>query len=246
MYSKSPSTATAVTVMLAMLLLASCRSVLPWQNEPIGEEVNVVFTLDRNLVVLPSAMLDGRTGHFLFGSAEPRTIFDFKFRAGQMPLASHALQLNEKEVLHTAGAYMDLHGVADAIVGGDVWDGHAVTLDYRAGILTYQREGIHPELMTLFAFDQQPMLNLTVDGRSVSAVVDTASPDTLILPRGSEQAGRRRAHVQLAATDFGMIDVRLADVSVPRIGNRLLSKFLLTIDYGKHRVGLWRDPRIAL
>ena len=47
-------------------------------------------------------------------------------------------------------------------------------------------------------------------------------------------------------TDFGSIDVRLADVSTPRVGNRLLSKFLVTIDYGQREVGLWRDPRTGL
>jgi hypothetical protein len=47
----------------------------------------------------------------------------------------------------------------------------------------------------------------------------------------------------LAGADLGTIDIRLADVSAPRIGNRILSKFLVTIDYGKREAGLWRDPR---
>jgi hypothetical protein len=242
MYSKSPLTATAVTGLCAVLLLASCSSWLPWRNEPIGEEVNIVFSLEKNLVVLPSATLDGRPGRFVFGSAEPRTLIDPKF----LPAGSHALQLNDKEALPVAGVSVELRGVADAIVGGDVWGAHAVTLDYHSGVLTYQREGIHPELMTLFAFGNEPMVNVLIDGRNVAAVVDTASPDTLILPRGTEKPGRRQARVQLADTDFGAIDVRLADVTTPRIGNRILSKFLMTIDYGKHRVGLWRDPRISL
>jgi len=49
--------------------------------------------------------------------------------------------------------------------------------------------------------------------------------------------------VQLAGTDFGDVDLLLADVTEPRVGNRILSKFLITIDYGKHEVGLWRDLR---
>ncbi len=269
MYSKSPLTATAVTGLSAMVLLAGCSGLLPWHDEPVGEEVNVVFSLEKNLVVLPSATIDGRPGRFLFGSAEPRTLLDPKFatplahsfvRPGAGSSAAsgkaaesvalstgpHNLQLNNRSALRMEPVSVDLHGIADAIVGGDVWGAHAVTLDYRSGVLTYQREGIHPELMTLYAFTDEPAVNVTIDGRSVSAVVDTASPDTLILPRGNERAGRRTAHIQLAGTDFGNVDVDLADVSAPRIGNRLLSKFLMTIDYGRHQVGLWRDPRIGL
>lgn len=242
MYSKSPLTATAVAGLCAMLLLASCSSWLPWHNEPVGQEVNVVFSLEKNLVILPSATLDGRPGRFVFGSAEPRTLIDPKF----LPRGNHALQLNDKEALRVTSVPVELRGVADAIVGGDVWGGHAVTLDYRSGVLTYQREGIHPELMSIYSFGNEPTVNVLIDGRTVAAVVDTASPDTLILPRGTEKAGRRQARVQLANTDFGAIDVLFADVTTPRIGNRILSKFLVTIDYGKHWVGLWRDPRISL
>ena len=245
MYSKSASIATALASLGAALVLSGCSSILPWRNEPIGEEVNVVFALEKNLVVLPSATIDGSPGRFVFGSAEPRTLLDPAF-ARKLPTSLHRLQLNEKESLPVASVPVNLAGVADAIVGGDVWGAHAVTLDYRSGVLTYQREGIHPELMTVSSFADQPMVNVSIDGRNVGAVVDTASPDTLILPRGSEPAGRRNAHIQLANADLGTIDIRLADVTVPRLGNRILSKFLVTIDYGKHRVGLWRDPRTAL
>jgi hypothetical protein len=50
--------------------------------------------------------------------------------------------------------------------------------------------------------------------------------------------------VMIGDTDFGTIDVGYANVSQARVGNRLLSRFLVTIDYGKRVVGLWRDPRI--
>jgi len=242
MYSKSSMIATVLTCLAGTLLLPSCGSLLPWHNEPVGEEVNLVFTLDKNVVVLPSATIDGRAGRFLFGSAEPRTLIDPKFSRS----TAHTLQLNEKESLRLPSVDVDLHGVADAIVGGDAWGSHAVTLDYRSGVLTYQREGIHPELMTIYPFGDEPMVTVLIDGRSVAAVVDTTSPDTLILPRGNDKAERRNAHVQVANTDFGLIDVRLATVSTAHLGNRILSKFLVTIDYGKRRVGLWRDPRIGL
>ena len=53
-------------------------------------------------------------------------------------------------------------------------------------------------------------------------------------------------HVGIAGTDFGAIDAGYANIPAARIGNRLLSRFLVTIDYGQHVIGLWRDPRIAL
>jgi hypothetical protein len=256
MYSKTGRTATALvrslSVLGAALLVASCTSMLPWHDEPVGQEVNVVFTLEKNLVVLPSATLDGRPGRYVFSSAQPRTLLDPAFAGGapanqtSNPTSNHTLQLNDKVSLRMTSVPVDLRNVADAIVGSDVWGAHAVTLDYHSSILSYQKEGIHPDLMTIFAFGEQPMVNVTVDGRSVAAVVDTASPDTLVLPRGSSASGRRNARVQLAGTDFGTIDVLFADVATSRIGNRLLSKFLVTIDYGKHRVGVWRDPRTAL
>ena len=216
---------------------------LPWRDEPVGQEINVVFTLHNNLLFLPSATIDGRPGRFLFGSAEPQTVLDPKF-AQKTP--AHSLQLNERQSLHFAPVILDLHGIGDGIVGADVWGGHAVTVDYRAGLLTYQKEGIHPADMVLYNYTDAPMVNVIVDGHQTSAIVDTASPDTLVLPRGKAGAGRRSARVQIAGTDFGSVDVQFADVANPRVGNRLLSRFLVSIDYGRRQVGLWRDPRIAL
>ena len=89
-------------------------------------------------------------------------------------------------------------------------------------------------------------IEVSVDGRKVAAIVDTASPDTLVLPRGTAPAGRRAAHVVVGGTDFGNVDVLFADVAQVRAGNRLLSKFLVAIDYGRRQVGLWRDPRTTL
>ena len=241
MYSKTLAIAIAT-----LLLCASCSIVLPWSHEPIDKEVNLSFVVKNNLLFLTSAAIDGREGRFLLGTAEPRTAIDGCF-AGNLPASSgrgtRSLQLNEKESLRFAPVVLDLHGVADGIIGADVWSNRAVSIDYASGLITYQKEGIHPELMTLYHFIGAPQVSVIVDGKPIAAIVDTASPDTLIMPRANAAAARTHAHVQVAGTDFGTIDIRLADVSAPRIGNRVLSKFLITIDYGKGEVGLWRDPR---
>ena len=241
MYSKILCIAIAT-----LLLCTACASTMPWANEPIGEEVNLSFVIRNNLLFLPSATVDGRTGQFLFGTAVARTTLDTRF-AASLPAASErgerTLQINEKEALHFTPVELDLHKVADGIVGADVWGNRAVSIDYASGLLTYQKAGIHPELMTIYRFTAEPRVTIVVDGRSIDAIVDTTSPDTLTLPRGNAAAGRTHARVQLAGADLGDLDIRLADVSTPRAGNRILSKFLVTIDYGKREVGLWRDPR---
>jgi len=241
MYSK-----TLVIAIATLLFLGSCRSALPWANEPIGEEVNLAFVIRNNLLFLPSATVDGRTGQFLIAAGDARTALDSHFAATlpQLPRSGERmLQLNEKESLRFTPVEMDLHRVADGIIGADVWGNRAISIDYNAGLLTYQKEGIHPELMTLYRFAAEPRVNVVVNGQTIPAIVDTASPDTLTLPRGNAAAGRTHARVELAGADLGNLDIRLADVSAPHVGNRILSKFLVTIDYGKHEVGLWRDPR---
>ncbi|HYM62918.1 MAG TPA: hypothetical protein VEZ11_18675 [Thermoanaerobaculia bacterium] len=100
--------------------------------------------------------------------------------------------------------------------------------------------------MTLFRYDEAPAVGIEIDGRTATAIIDTANADTLVMPRGRHPAGRAKAHIVVAGIDFGKVDIRYADVSDTRLGNRLLSKFLISIDYGKRVVGLWRDPRIRM
>jgi hypothetical protein len=241
MYSKSLLIAIAT-----LLLCTTCSFKPPWANEPIGQEVNLSFVVSNNLIFLPSATVDGKAGRFLLAVSNARTALDSGYAGNLTPVAGNSgrsLQLTEKEALHFTPVLLDLHRVADGIIGADVWGNRAISIDYASGLLTYQKEGIHPEMMTIYRFAAEPRVMVTIDGKEIAAIVDTASPDTLILPRGNAAAGRTNAHVKLAGTDFGNLDVRLADVAEPRLGNRILSKFLVTIDYGKREVGLWRDLR---
>src|SRR5260370_34311296 len=150
MYSKSSRHATCA---LALLFAAACSSILPWHDEPTGNEVNVTFVILNNLLFLNSVSVDGRPGRFLLGSAQARTIIDPKFTTERGP---HSLQLNQRESVRFVPVVADLHAVADAIVGGDVWGNHAITIDYRAGIVTFQREGMHPELMIVYKYADDP------------------------------------------------------------------------------------------
>lgn len=240
MLSKSPARATALAL---ALVAAGCARVLPWRDTPpAGAEVNFAFMLDRNLIEMQTVTLDGRTGRFVLGTATPRTVVDDDFpltRARDL-----TLQLRDKNSVRLAPLRADLAGAADAILGADVWRNHAISINYHNGLVTFQRAGIHPGLMQLFSYAEAPMIYVTVDGRRIAAIVDTASPDTLTLP--GTRGTRGTAQVVLAGTDFGSIDVGYADIPTARIGNRILSRFLITIDYGKRVIGLYRDTRIPL
>jgi len=227
--------------LVCVLLLSSCASMLPWHDAPPADEVNLAFTIKNNLLFLPSATINGHSGRYFFGSATARSVVDPDF-AARLGTPPSSVQLGDRATLPFNPVPLNLGTAGDAILGADLWDAHAVTLDYRAGLLTYQKSGIHPAFMSIFTYQVEPMINVVVDGRTISAVVDTALPDTLVLPRANE--GRGNVHVVIAHTDFGTVDVKYANVSQPRVGNRLLSKFLVSIDYGRREVGLWRDPRI--
>jgi hypothetical protein len=241
MYPKTGRIATLLALAAAAL---SCASAVPWAHEPIGDEVNVAFIIENNLLFLPSTTIDGRSGRYFLGSASARSVLDPTL-ASQTLDRTHTLALNSKESLRFTPIVLDLGGTGDAILGSDIWGSHAVTIDYGAGLLTYQKSGIHPDGMTLYAFQAEPTVLVNVNGRDISAIVDTASPDTLVLPAGARN-GRGKARVSIAGSAMGEVDVRFASTPRARIGNRLLSRFLVTIDYGKRQVGLWRDPRIAL
>lgn len=225
----------------AALLAASCLSVLPWRNQAVADEVNLAFFVDHNLLYVPSVTIDNRAGRYFFSTAAARTVIDPRFMSTHGS-AGHVLRLNQRDSLRFTAVPLSLGTTGDAMIGADVWNGRAVTIDYHAGLLTYQKSGMFPELMTLYSFSAAPTVTVTVDGREISAIVDTASPDTLELP--ATTAGRRSARIAIAGNDFGNVDIRLSpELTQPRVGNRLLAHFLVSIDYGRRVVGLWRDPR---
>lgn len=236
MYSKMKWMATIAIA----LLFSGCAS-RPWTNEPIGSEVTLAFKTENNLVFLNSVKANGQPGRFLLGTATPVTVIDPRFAEAVRLRPPYVLQLAQKEALQVTPLLLDMRGAGDGIVGADAWGDGAVTIDFVSRLITYQKEGIHSGLMTVFRYDAEPAVTVEVDGRKMLALIDTSSPDTLVLPRASK--GRGTAAVTIAGSHFEGIDVGYADVAHAHIGNRLLSRFLITIDYGRHVVGLWRDPR---
>lgn len=230
---------------MVCLLLTGCRSLLPWGREPKTPEANLAFVLEQNLIRLPSVEINGRSGRYFLATAHARTAMDPSFQ-GSLQARRVRMNLSEKRSLPLTPVPIDLRGTADAFIGAEPWSHHAITVDYRVGLVTYQEQGIYPDYMVLYPFAAEPAITVLVNGRSIPAVVDTALPDSLVLPRGTSPPGRTTARVEIAGSVFPSIDVALDDVTRARVGNRLLSRFLVTIDYGRRQVGLWRDPRIPL
>lgn len=235
MLSKSMSRATALGLALVAM---SCARMLPWRDDQKAPEVNLAFVLENNLVRLQTVRLDDRPGRYILGSAAPRTVVDPAYAGVR------TMQITENETVHVTPSTLELRGVADAIIGAEVWQRRAISIDYHSGLVTFQKGGIQTGLMKLYTYDVEPMIYVNVNGTDVAAIVDTASPDTLVLP--SRTAGRGTVRIAVAGSDFGETDVQYANIPTARVGNRLLSRFLVTIDYGKKMVGLWRDPRIPI
>lgn len=235
------STVIRAGMLPALLLIGACSSVLPWQKAPDASEVNLSFVLRNNLLTLPSASLNGVPGRYFFGSATPRTVLAPRM-ASALGSGTVVFGWGSRESVALNPLTLDLGRTGDALIGADAIGRNAVTIDYRSGLLTLQEDGITRDYMSLYRFEGAPAVTITVDGTEVRAIVDTASPDTLVLP--AARAGRGRAMLELAGSDLGAVDVRYAPVAEARLGNRLLSRFLISIDYGGRIVGLWRDPRI--
>ena len=227
------------------VLAAGCSAMMPWSHSPeaIPNETNLAFTLKNNLVFLNSVSINGRSGRFLFGSATPRTVIDRRL-VDELGGTGHpySLTVTPKENFSFTPLFLDLGSAGDAIIGWETLQPNAITLDYRVGLLTLQKEGIYTSMMSVYRFTGSPAIDVEVDGKPGRAIVDTSVPDSIVLP--APAASRGKAHVVVAGTDFGNIDVKFGSVEQPRIGNRLLSKFLISIDYHAGTIGVWRDPRI--
>ena len=236
-----------IALACALLPIAGCQSAL---NRAVNEqsersEVNASFVIERNLLRLNTVTIDGKPGRFFIGSAHPRTLLSNAFAGSTAPRRSK-IRLSDGHSVDVEPLATDLAGVGEAIVGIDAWRSRAISINYVAGILTVQDSGTPSGEMTVFSFRDVPQITVTVNGTAIKAIVDTTSPDTLTLPRAEGRGPRAEARVEIAGVIFPNVDVAFSDTSQPRVGNRLLSKFLVTIDYGRRQVALWRDPRVPI
>ncbi|MGZ4808623.1 MAG: hypothetical protein ACXV7D_04770 [Thermoanaerobaculia bacterium] len=230
---------------LLALLGMSCRAIAPWIHSREGRpnEVNIAFTLQNNLLFLQGTSINQKTGRFFYASATPKAIID-RGLVDQFggPKGPFRLTVSPMKSFVFTPLFLELGQTGDAMIGWEVFQPNAITIDYRSGLITLQEDGIYTSMMTVYRFTGAPAVDVDVDGRRMTAIIDTALPDTMAIP--GPTIGRETAHVAIAGTDMGDVDVHIGGVDQARIGNRLLSKFLISIDYRAGQVGLWRDPRI--
>lgn len=220
------------------LLVLSCSA--PWSGQTT-DEVNVVFTLEKNQIAV-GAIVAEQSGTFVLGSAQPRTVIDRGFLSVEKDRVR--VQMGDRFSTEVSPVLGDLGGVVDGILGADAWRNTTLTVDYSKQLLTLSQQPAVSMDGRLHRFTDAPTLPVVIDGRREEAIIDMALPDTVSLPRqGYEHSGRTRVRVQIAGYDMGEVDASISDSTALRVGNRLLSKFLVTIDYRHGTVALWRDPR---
>ena len=241
------TTCTTTACILAVLLSSGCALIRDYRSQPRAEDkISMALTIEDNQLVLSSATLDGQRGKFVLATATQVSAVDSAFAEKHLGNGNVELVIGERFTATIDPLEAELGIAADALLASDLWSDSAISIDYISGLLTLSRDEVRrPTDMAVFPFQGPPSLPITIDGRTVRAIVDTSLPDTLVLPRGSRSGSRTTAAVTVAGRSFDGIDVALSDVSTPRIGNRILSRFLVIINYGEGWVGLWPDPRIG-
>ena len=236
------SRASVVLAALAVLSLAACAS----SPEPDMPEDNVGFFLSNNLPCL-RAEVNGTSTTLVIATALPRTAIGYDLKQDN---ASARLLLGSTLVTSVRPTALELNSIpADGLLGADAFRGRIVTIDYFRGLLTLAAwPRPRPELTPWDFAGGPPRVPVTIGGQRTLAVVDTALPDTAMVPPElleAQSGGRAEVSMEVAGIRFDNLDVAVAPIANPRLGNRVLSRFLITIDYAREKVGLWPDPRTA-
>lgn len=219
-----------------VVAIVSACSHLPWQEERPNEN-NVSFDFRQNLPVI-DASIGGRAIRLIVGTATPVTLLSPELmRNGPTSVLLRGdvtLQIRP-EVLQ-----VPLGTVADGILGADALEKNVVTIDYAKRLLILGSQRSQPTDMAHFAYSGAPRVPVVIDGDEMPALIDTASPDTITIPGPRDE--RLQTTVVIAETTMTE-SVRVMPGATARIGNRLLARFLVRIDYPRQRVSVWHDPR---
>ncbi|MEO8216191.1 MAG: hypothetical protein ABI718_03825 [Acidobacteriota bacterium] len=232
--------ASALICALLACSITQCAS----RGSKVTKERNLAFDFDRNELVLSKASIAGTPGRFLIATALPRSLVDDHFR--DIGTGSPTLRLGNHFRTTVNPARFDLENLADGFVGFDVWRRWTIAVDYRNRLITLLTGDTDRSDLTRYEFSGVPTVPVQVGDEVYQAVIDTALPDTLLLPLNlnpSGLPGRARVNITLAGHTFSNVDVAYGPTSSVRVGNRLLSSFLLFINYPGHWVGFWYDRR---
>jgi len=231
-----------VRILLVAGLVAGCAS-------PRFER-NVAFRVEGNLPVI-DAQLEGHPIRMVIASALPNSVVGGE-RAREI---GYKPESRRSRIFfgNLAGTKvnpiiveLDRAIPADGFLGADAWRGRTLTLDYRRRVAILSPPGPIEEGFYSWVFKGPPRISVYLNGILVPAIVDTALPDSAIIPEillDDEPGRRQNVDIEIAGVRFDDIDVLTAPTGDIRIGNRILSHFLLRIDYDHRTVALWPDNR---
>lgn len=227
---------------VAVLAVASCS----WSTEPSIPEDNVGFFFRKNLPCV-RAEVNGRDSTLVIASALPRTAISSPLKGER---ASARLLLGSTLLTRVRPLALDVGDIpADGLLGADAFRGKIATIDYFRGLLILSAWPKPQPVVTPWDFaGGPPRVPVTINGRKTWAIVDSALPDTAIVPGdfvSPTKSGRGTVELEVAGIRFHDLDVSITPVATPRLGNRVLSRFVVTIDYAREKIGLWPDPRTS-
>jgi hypothetical protein len=232
----------AALAAFAAIVLSACAS----SPEPAMPEDNVGFFFSDNLACV-MAEVNGKAATMAIATALPRTAIGYHLkedRAGARVLLGSTLVTSVRPTALELGALP-----VDGLLGADAFRGRIVTIDYFRGLLILSAwPRVRPDLTPWDFAGGPPRVPVTINGRSTVAVVDTALPDTALVPSDMLASGtgdRATVSMVIAGVRFDELDVAVAPVTMARLGSRTLSRFMVSIDYAREKIGLWPDPRTS-
>ncbi len=245
MYPKIEIGSALKSLMAGVLLFASSGCQAPWRHEK-EHEINLSFRIVKNQLHT-NAVVGGKPGSFLIGTSQARSLVSTEFLRRHRMKGKETVRilLGRQWSREVTPVEADLQGIADGILGADLWDNATVTIDYRRKIFSRVRGSRFADDLVSHRFSQAPTLPVEIEGVRYSAIVDTTIPDALILPQsifGGVAGSHRAVRVRVGNAERRIEGYVSAGEQV-RIGNLLLGNYLVMIDYRSGVVGLWPDPR---
>jgi hypothetical protein len=239
----------SVSTLRATAFILFIAGTLPACSHPEFER-NVAFRLESNLPVI-DAEIEGRHVSMVIATALPSSVLGgIRAREIGFEQSRWRSRVYFRNLAGTKVAPMvielDENIPADGLLGSDAWRGRTLTLDYRRRVAILNPPGPIPEGFHSWSFKGPPRISVVLNGVVLPAIIDSAIPDTAIIPEAlleADGARRRTVDLEVAGVEFDDLDVLTGPTGDIRIGNRVLSQFVVRIDYDHRTVALWHDSR---
>lgn len=214
----------------ALVLLGACSISRRWEGSA-PNEMNIAFQLERGVPIVRGT-IDNRPARLIISTGRERSAVDRTFSTA----TDVRLGLGGRMSATIKPDAIDLQGLADGLIGADFLRSETVTLDYGRKLMILSSERLRAG--SKFR-GSTPSVSLAIDTRPTLTIIDSAFPDSLILPASSRQ--RKNVNVEFARIDLGEVEAAQRPITVAVAGSGLLSRFITTIDYQSKKILL--EPR---